>query len=235
MNLERFVLAIRVTTSALEEKYANLNINKTPSIKGVFPYKNSYTDAASTIQTFTYTRAFSEDDKYVYFGTTNIKEKIVIKFIKPGRYSEDATEVHRFAAEHGFAPSLLAVEPLPAEWVMIIMQDLSDRYHEFSGHNDSTPSVKNALNEAIKTLHSANYVHGDLRAANILVHDDRSSVQIIDWDWSGIVGTATYPTRVNTTQMWRPDTVEGGGKITADHDLEMIAHRFKKYTRSYLE
>lgn len=148
LRLERFILAIRTTASTLEKIYTDMDIAAIPTVGSpIFPYKTSYSDAAASVRTFKYTRAFS-DDMYVYFATADSRERVVVKFIKPGQYSETAINVHRFATANGFAPSVLAVERMPAGWVMIIMQDLSDRYHQFVRGEDSTS--KRPSNEQLR-------------------------------------------------------------------------------------
>jgi len=45
--------------------------------------------------------------------------------------------------------------------------------------------------KAVKTLHDAGYVHGDIRWPNVLITGD--GLKLIDFDWCGEVGTAEYP------------------------------------------
>lgn len=226
LDLERFVPAIRTTSNALKEMYSGMTAATIPRSPSVFwPYKTSYTDFDSKVRTFTY-KVFK--DNFVYSATAGNKEKIVVKFVKPDRYSEHATEVHQYAAAQGFAPSLLAAEKLPAGWVMVVMPNLEVKpaYHQFVNSRDSTETIRKAINGAVQSLHAVNHVHGDLRADNTLVKEDGSSIQVIDWDWSGIAGTATYPTNVNNTSMWRPDGVNGGNYIAPERDLQMVEYLF---------
>jgi len=45
--------------------------------------------------------------------------------------------------------------------------------------------------KAVKTLHDAGYVHGDIRRPNIMITTE--GLKLIDFDWCGEVGTAKYP------------------------------------------
>ena len=42
------------------------------------------------------------------------------------------------------------------------------------------------LKAAVRALHAAKFVHGDLRGCNILVA--ASAVYLIDWEWAGLWG-----------------------------------------------
>ena len=63
-------------------------------------------------------------------------------------------------------------------------------------------------------------MHGDIRAPNILVGAD-GQPQMIDFDWSGKVGAARYPVRLNRDIKW-PDGTKPGGLIETCHDTEML-------------
>ena len=80
-----------------------------------------------------------------------------------------------------------------------------------------TRPVKEALRYAIDTMHTEDYVHGEMRPQNILVVND-SRVCILDFDWAGKTNAVRYPVALNMKRMWHPD-VKPGGLITKDHDL----------------
>jgi Ser/Thr protein kinase RdoA (MazF antagonist) len=52
-----------------------------------------------------------------------------------------------------------------------------------------------ALATALKALHDAGFVHGDVHEVNVLVLDtsDGAEVRLVDFDWSGREGEDTYP------------------------------------------
>ena len=49
--------------------------------------------------------------------------------------------------------------------------------------------IMDMIKSAMEHLHSAGYVHGDLRSNNILVHYlntvSSPAVRFVDWDWAG--------------------------------------------------
>ena len=59
----------------------------------------------------------------------------------------------------------------------------------------------------MRTLHSNGFVHGDLRAPNILLLKD-NTVRILDFDWTGCAGVAKYPDDLNTSVEWLNTSVE---------------------------
>ena len=69
---------------------------------------------------------------------------------------------------------------------------------------------------AVKTLHSNNFVHGDLRPSNIPALEG-NTVQIFDFDWAGRAGVVKYPDDLNTSVEWH-EGVKHGGLIQMEHD-----------------
>jgi serine/threonine protein kinase len=90
-------------------------------------------------------------------------------------------------------PWILAFERLPHGWYGIAMEYIE------SGvpitHATLLPAHRHHWTEELQSLmhnfHAQGFVHGDLRAANILCKDD--SVKVIDFDWGGKDGEAFYP------------------------------------------
>ena len=75
----------------------------------------------------------------------------------------------------------------------------------------------NMHNKVLSILQKHKYCHGDLRPCNIFVRSD-GTVSILDFDWAGICGTATYPLFFNHCDITWPDGVEDGALITSEHD-----------------
>ena len=63
-------------------------------------------------------------------------------------------------------------------------------------------------------------MHGDLRSNNIIVHKRELSIRIIDWDWAGKIGEATYPASINMDQITWPKGVSAHQLMTPQHDME---------------
>ena len=73
--------------------------------------------------------------------------------------------------------------------------------------DDPTTQQKENLQGIAAKLESAGFVHGDLRAPNILVQGDR--VLVIDYDWAGRLGEARYPIHLNQDEIWHNDACVG--------------------------
>jgi len=67
-------------------------------------------------------------------------------------------------------------------------------------------------------------VHGDLRDANIICKED--SVMLVDFDWSGKVGEASYP-----TLELNPELLEG----RVSHDLRITKEDDRRVLRITLD
>ncbi|KAG1804344.1 hypothetical protein EV424DRAFT_1580656 [Suillus variegatus] len=153
--------------------------------------------------------------------------KICIKFMR--YYSPEA---HEFCASKGHAPKLIAYDPLPGGWNMVVMDALDiddDNFPQRPGSYrqlskmavvDRQP-LKEAITSLIQQLHNEGYIHGDLRDANFVVKDNKDFM-LLDFDWAGPKQETHYPIHVNRTDIRRPDDARDGEKITTGHDLEML-------------
>src|SRR5207247_402367 len=97
------------------------------------------------------------------------------------------------------APEIYGHTRLPGNWYMIVMEYLSD----FQTLAECTPNnlIMDTIKSAMEQLHSAGYVHGDLRSSNILIHylntASSPTVRFVDWDWAGEHGQVKYPISIN--------------------------------------
>ena len=66
-------------------------------------------------------------------------------------------------------------------------------------------------------MHSAGFCHGDFRSPNILVRDT-GKVCVLDYEWSGAIGTATYPFFMNHVDLTWPEGAVDGQLIQMEHD-----------------
>jgi hypothetical protein len=86
------------------------------------------------------------------------------------------------------------------------------------------------LRKAVTLLHLKGLVFGDLRSPNIL-SDDEDNLMLIDFDWCGEEGEATYPSDILLAgNTFHPD-VQKGGRLRKEHD----AFRFKSLTGEELD
>ena len=78
------------------------------------------------------------------------------------------------------------------------------------------------VKEALKQLHAAGFVHGDVRASNVLYKvepDNTVKVMLIDFDESGRVGLAYYGPLPFNAAIQRAPGVAPGMAIDPQHDL----------------
>lgn len=148
-----------------------------------------------------------------------------VKFTQ--RYSP---EVHEFLAKQDLAPTLLGCRTLVDGWIVVLMAKSTYRpLYDWPLTNNAKSRLKSKLKEVVDILHSAGYVHGDLRNTNILVEVKTINAKdirmhIVDFDWAGKTGETVYPFGVNCTTVKRAPSVGGGVSILKEHDEFMIDH-----------
>jgi hypothetical protein len=132
------------------------------------------------------------------------KQLVLIKFSR--RYS---IELHAFCAKSGHAPQILAFEQLPGGWFAVAMEYIES----CDPITDSSllPAHQNCwmteLQDLMDSFHENDFVHDDLWDANIICKND--SVMLIDFDWGGKEGEASYP-------MWNLNDELLKGRVSID-------------------
>ncbi|KAJ7044904.1 hypothetical protein C8F04DRAFT_906437, partial [Mycena alexandri] len=129
------------------------------------------------------------------------KQDVVVKFTRT--YSP---ELHDFCHKEEHAPALLGFERLPGGWYVVVMDYLSeDQWLPLSSlmgsiSEDNRKAAREQIERLANKFHTAGWVHGDLRTANMLAQSEwmtegtaTSLLQIIDFDWSGKAGSARWP------------------------------------------
>jgi hypothetical protein len=153
---------------------------------------------------------------------SGVEELIILKFTQ--RY---AVELHDLCAKEGHAPSILGYERLPGGWFAVAMEYVKDSVS--ITHSDLRTRHRDRWTEElmrlVRTFHAENFVHGDLRDANILCKD--ATVMLVDFDWGGKVGEATYPTLDLIPELLEGRTSDGL-KITKDDDLRVLRKTLDK-------
>ena len=167
------------------------------------------------------------DEKRLWLATMidgDLERKVVVKYTC--RYAMD---VHRACAEKGIAPPLRYSRRLGYGWIMVVMDYLDDYHSLFDLQKKQRLSedVKRSIHARLKTLHEARFVHGDMRSPNILLGPD-GDVKFIDFDWSGCIGDARYPTSMNPQINWHPD-VGLGKPIETEHDFYLVDEAFSEF------
>ncbi|KAF9471860.1 hypothetical protein BDN70DRAFT_819476 [Pholiota conissans] len=213
LSLVRHLSALRIAVASLQQYYQNISQSHS-SRDPRFPYPTSFTDRNGTVQSF----AIKErtPDYLPYFGTIDglrDDNAICIKFVT--RY---CLEAHELLASKGLAPELLAVEHLPGGWYMVVMRDLRADYVNLYDFCSDKPDwtlepkhnardlLSSKIEDCLKQLHRAGFVHGDVRHGNILVKTtgfDDGSFVMVDFDFAGKIGEVRYPLDLNVTSVRR--------------------------------
>ena len=87
-------------------------------------------------------------------------------------------------AAAGYAPALQGFEQLLQGWLLIVQESV-----DAVPWDEMVDKPVEPLKAAVRALHAAGFVHGDLRGCNILMA--ASAVYLIDFEWAGLVRT-TY-------------------------------------------
>lgn len=149
---------------------------------------------------------------------------VLVKFCEA--YSEIA---HRTLAAEGLAPAIHYCSQIFGGTFMVVMDIVQgrDAHQEFK-HRDLPPSVLEDIQLALKTMHGAGLVFGDVRRPNIMVAktqnqhgNDEWHARLVDFDWSGPVGNVTYPPTLNKDIRWARG-VQAAHVIEMQHDLDML-------------
>lgn len=151
---------------------------------------------------------------------------MVVKFAS--RYSREAHELLSNASPP-LAPRLwhCAREPSVNNLFVVVMDYVEHRWHAGEVLRMNTAQIE-SLRLAVRMLHAAGLVFGDLRGPNVLLVEDR--VMLIDFNWAGKEGEAKYPGDIllplERTEIppikWHPQ-VKRGGLIKQKHDVFMFS------------
>ncbi|PIL30482.1 hypothetical protein GSI_07181 [Ganoderma sinense ZZ0214-1] len=135
--------------------------------------------------------------------------KVYVKFMNAYGY-----KVHRVLANEGLAPTLRWAGPVVGGNVMVIMDAVEGRtVQEFLSKKDHVSETDlKGLDDALAILRNHGFVHGDLRAPNVVLCPGEplkpNKAYIIDFDLAGVLGEARYPIhRLNDDVNW-PRSVE---------------------------
>ena len=162
--------------------------------------------------------------KAVFKGTVvcsedEAKYNVVIKFTPT--YCEAA---HRKLSDVERAPSLRFCERVESVGMYVVVMDYVDGEQIGARERLTDEGHIEQLRMAMKTLHDADYVHGDLREPNILI--TTGGLKLIDFDWCGQAGKARYPADISLVPELRwHNGVRRGGPIEKDHDEHMFGLR----------
>ena len=133
------------------------------------------------------------------------------------------TAVHTWCTSRGYAPNFSVVDVCPT-WRRIKMESANRDGQQWAlAHSVTAPSTRTAIlacvQHVLREMHRAGYVHGDVRAGNLLYQENlerRIRVMLIDFDSAGNAGTARY--NILPFSIAYSPGAEPGGLIKAEHD-----------------
>ena len=98
-------------------------------------------------------------------------------------------------------------------------------------HSPPTSAQLRAVLRSVISLHKAGYVHGDIRASNIVFCPSSGSSQLIDFDYCGEEGKARYPPFFNPiiSDGKRHDGASSGALLRKEHDYFALASAFSQF------
>jgi len=156
--------------------------------------------------------------RWLYAAETADKDIILVKFTR--HYS---IELHYFCAQRRLSPRILGFERLPGGWFCIATEYLSGACPLYMADllESHMEYWEQLLRELVLDFHQEGFVHGDLRAPNIICKGDE--VFLIGFDWAGKAGEASYPIDLDHLN---PDLLEGRTSsdkvITVDDDDRVL-------------
>ena len=245
LRVARVFFALGNALVRLRSFYAQLE-KPTDAVARYFPLATAYRDGDRIVK-FRYTSYLSDTaEACVTYKAVECegpsdqpRREIVVKFVE--RYGVAA---HELLASEGLAPKLLYCGDI---WLdgreargcgsrkMVVMEcvDGPTAYAMRLASPGPLPEgVRRAIRRAVKLLHDAGMVHGDIRLENVIVanptgaeadSDDNveKRVRIVDFDWAGDEGTVRYPLYLSKVINW-PAGVADYAFILADDDDEMV-------------
>ena len=199
-----------------------------------------------------YTRAIDDSDpaNLTYVAETvgeTPSSEVIVKF--SDRYGY---EPHQLLAEKGRAPELYYVGLLDGKQDvsdceeargsgrtcglyngplrMIVMEHLDGKDAGEMEHEEWPTTAYDDVKAAVKCLHEAGFVFGDLRRPNVVfspktIGSDEVQAQLIDFDWAGREGEVYYPPGLSMNAGWT-EGIESFKKIEKRHDMDMLAKHF---------
>lgn len=157
-------------------------------------------------------------------------------------YSGYGDKVHELLAEHGHAPTLYGLYEANGLPTLYVMEYLSDDWmtlFDFKQQHEAVyrlhlVAIRSTLRKVLDILERNGFVHGDMRANNIMIQvksnqptpsatkENGVNLKLIDFDWAGKTGEVHYPAHRN-------DDIEdiewpsaAGTAIVTGHDRMLV-------------
>jgi hypothetical protein len=164
-----------------------------------------------------------QPDRLVYIAREMPDKRLVLIKFAP-QYS---IELHEFCANSGHVPLILAFEQLSGGWCAVAMEYIE------SGLPITHPSLLLAhrdrwaaeLQRLMDDFHNKDYVHGDLRAENIICKGE--SMMLVDFDWGSKDREVFYP-RWNLDDELLQGRTSNNLKIRKEDDRRVLTNTLAK-------
>ena len=124
-------------------------------------------------------------------------------------------EMHRWCAERGLAPPVIAY--MNVDGRHLLLMEYAESFQVVRRFTDDYTSA--LILEKLNILHAGGWVHGDCRPNNILISNDWQTVWFIDFDFSGKEDASVYPPFLNMADIYWADGVSFGLPLRREHDL----------------
>lgn len=158
-------------------------------------------------------------NRALYLGDLSGRS-VVVKFCW-----HHSSEAHEALAAHSLAPHMYLCVNVRGGMKMVVMDHLGPPWKNLTSmyYRRPIPSeTRDVVYCALRILHDANVVFGDVRRSNLFGDpDDPKKVMLVDFDFAG--KDVYYPLGLNTNSIQWVEGVEPGGKILQEHDLGMCA------------
>ncbi|KAK7023037.1 hypothetical protein R3P38DRAFT_3270575 [Favolaschia claudopus] len=223
-RVARILHSLTRSLAHLRKYYATLTSSTNPPSSRFFPFPTSFHPNHGLKISFEYLQALERGSACVIFKCRTKEELpriLVVKFAQT--YGSAA---HELLAREGLAPQLLycgPVDPSPDapsyQNLKMIVMEYIDGETVAAMEGGFPDGFEAQLTRIVSLLHDNGYVYGDLRQPNVMVAGDER-VKLIDFDWAGKEGEATYPINL-AKNMW-PNGAQAMGLITQDHDRAML-------------
>ncbi|KAH9059724.1 hypothetical protein EDB87DRAFT_1778782 [Lactarius vividus] len=192
-------------------------LKRTPQLCRLFPSPTYFAEKMPQAK-LTFSSRFEPE------GRDYGNKGVLVKFCQ--RYHGDA---HSPVAAAHYAPELLFCEWIQGGVTMVIMEFITGQnahYHRFKDF-ELPPDILDDVKSAVRVLHDAGLVFGDLRRPNIVIDTtgDRERALLVDFEWAGRDGQARYPALLNDTgQITWATGVKRHGIMRKEHDIETIEY-----------
>ncbi|CAG8806029.1 6414_t:CDS:2 [Gigaspora margarita] len=236
VSIAKTFRALKISLRLLDQYYANVDELIQDEPQTVHPVHPSFPEVIIDNKSYM-VQIDSQVSTNLLWEVTLLNEQgphltAYVKAVKKDRYSLDT---HKLLAEVGYAPEVYTTSIIPRNWILVYMEYLNNHSilnNIISNLDDQKrSSLRKKIKGIVEYLHNLGYIYEDLREGNILVYQlegNEFDVKLIDFEWSGKVGSACYSPFMNCKTIQWPDGAEDWKLVTKNHDLFMLKQTFRK-------